>query len=246
MNEMIVKKCQNLIRAYQDGLLGDTTMPEEANPRNFDSVEERLVYFTLPMALNYQRDSYKLWQAALKTYNDPRSKSVFQLQQVAGMTEAELRKQLIRYKLALQPNKHVNTWSRIANTFNANWGGISDCLRDCENDFLCLRNLIQVKLKRDFPYLSGPKIFNYWSFIIIMYGGIDLKHKDHISIAPDTHITKGSIILGVISESEAVNMSREGISERWREVLDGSGISPISLHAPLWFWSRNGFRFVVE
>lgn len=43
-------------------------MPEDSNP-NFssDEIEMRLAYFTLPMALNYQRDSYKLWESVLKT-----------------------------------------------------------------------------------------------------------------------------------------------------------------------------------
>ncbi len=35
-------------------------MPEDSNPGNFANAEERLVYFTLPMALNYQRNSYSL------------------------------------------------------------------------------------------------------------------------------------------------------------------------------------------
>jgi hypothetical protein len=37
-------------------------MPEDSKPNEFKNQEERLVYFTLPMSLNYQRNSYTLWE----------------------------------------------------------------------------------------------------------------------------------------------------------------------------------------
>ena len=85
--------------------------------------------------------------------------------------------------------------------------------------------------------------FNYWCFILKEYGGIDLKNSEFIEIAPDTHITKCSVKLGVIKEEEAESLSKEQISERWRDVLKDSDINPIDMHPPLWFWSRNGFLF---
>jgi len=106
-----------------------------------------------------------------------------------------------------------------------------------------LKKIIQNDNKKGFPYLSGPKIFNYWSFIISTYGKVILKNRDQIDIAPDTHITQCSIKLGVITEVEAETLSKEEISKRWREILVGSGIDPIDMHSPLWFWSRNGFIF---
>ena len=75
--EKIISKCRILLDAYQSGKLGYMKMPEDSNP-NFseDENEVRLVYFTLPMSLNYQRDSYKLWESVLKTFNDPETKIV--------------------------------------------------------------------------------------------------------------------------------------------------------------------------
>ena len=71
-NTTIITRCRVLLKAYENKDLGNCTMPEDSNP-GFKACEEeiRLVYFTLPMSLNYQRDSYKLWESALKTYNDP-------------------------------------------------------------------------------------------------------------------------------------------------------------------------------
>ncbi len=247
MNKSFHNKCKKLLIAYKEGKLGQTKMPEDSSPKFLKSDNEiRLAYFTLPMALNYQRDSYKLWESVLKTFNDKETKKVFDVKQVSNMSEETLRKHLMKYKVALQPNKHINTWKKISETIYKNWGSFENFINSTNKDFLKLKDLIQKEYKKDFPYLSGPKIFNYWSFILGEYGKVKLKNKEYIDIAPDTHITKCSVILKVISEKEAENLSKEEISERWSNLLQGSDISPIDMHPPLWFWSRNGFIFNLK
>ncbi len=243
----IVAKCSKLLEAYRKGKLGYMKMPEDSSPVFSQEGEEtRLVYFTLPMSLNYQRDSYKLWESALKTFSDIETKKVFDVKFSANADKEQLRKYLIRYKVALQPNKHIDTWQKISKTIFDNWKTLGNVLKSADYDFLKLKETIQIKYKKDFPYLSGPKIFNYWSFIIQEYGKVKLKNSEFIEIAPDTHITKCSVILGVINEKEAGNLSKEKISEKWRDVLKGTGINPIDMHSPLWFWSRNSFQYKLE
>ena len=244
MDDTLVENCRKLLRAYRSGELGQTQMPEDSNP-GFSSEERelRLAYFTLPMALNYQRDSYALWKAALKTVNDPETRFVFNVAAVATASEEEVRVALLKYKLALQPNKHIETWRRISATISEQWGSVLGLVAVTQNDFLSLKQVIQLDHKKGFPYLSGPKIFNYWSFILGEYGEVFLKNKEYIEIAPDTHILQCSIKLGVITVEEGVRFSRDEISDRWRKFLSGSGITPIEMHAPLWFWSRNGFLY---
>ena len=77
------------------------------------------------------------------------------------------------------------------------------------------------------------------------YGGVNLKNKQYIEVAPDTHVIQCSVKLGVLSESE-VDLPRDLISAKRRETLKGSGIDPIDMHSPLWFWSRNDFQFKIE
>lgn len=242
--EAIIKACRDLIQAYKDGKLGQTKMPEDSNPGFSDGEKELCIaYFTLPMALNYQRDSYKLWESALKTFLDPETRFVFVLSKANKRSEEDVRKALMKHKLALQPNKHIHTWRTISKTVGDNWGTFGRLIVMAGNDFLALKKMIQVDYKKGFPYLSGPKIFNYWSFILSTYGQVDLKNRAQIDIAPDTHITQCSVRLKVITHDEAETLSKEEISERWRVILNGSGIDPIEMHPPLWFWSRNGFLF---
>ncbi len=245
--DRLIQNCQALLQAYGSGLLGDTTMPEDTNPGfPTDEIEGRLAYFTLPMALNYQRDSFALWRAALATYTDAETKGVFEVAAVAAMIDEELRAKLTKYKLALQPNKHIATWRRISETVYVTWGGFAGLFEDTDNDFLELQKIVQVEYKKGFPYLSGPKIFNYWSYVMSTYGGIALKNRECIDIAPDTHVLKCSVKLGVITADQASIMTRDQISAIWRDKLTGSGIDPIDMHSPLWFWSRGGFTYDLD
>ncbi len=243
----IIDQCRKLIAAYHCGDLGDCPMPEESSP-NFTAAESeaRIAYFTLPMALNYQRDSYKLWQSALLTYDDLETRDVFNVDSVANMNVTDLQKKLMKYKVALQPNKHVQTWLKIAQTIAENWESFTNLLQACDGDFLQLREAVQGTFKKGFPYISGPKIFNYWSFILSTYGQVELKNKQYIDIAPDTHVIQCSVRLGVISQFEAEMMSREKIAEKWRALLVGTEINPVDLHSPLWFWSRSGFAYQLR
>ena len=244
----IIQKCKKLLSAYEQGLLGQTVMPEDSNPGFSGSDREmQIAYFTLPMALNYQRNSYGLWEAALKTFNDPETKSVFDVEKVSKMDPEELKEKLLKHRLALQPNKHTHTWREISKTVYDIWGSFSNLIDTADHDFLKLKDIFQNKYKKGLPYISGPKIFNYWSFILKNYGGvINLGNLQSIDIAPDTHVTKCSVKLGVITEEEANKLTKEQISERWRKILDGSDINPIDMHPPLWFWSRNNFQFKLE
>lgn len=245
--ENILSKCRLLLSAYQEGKLGNTKMPEESNPgfTNQD-MEERIAYFTLPMALNYQRNSYKLWESALKTYNDRETRTVFEVAKTWKLEIEILRKYLRKYKLALQPNKHIHTWQTICSTVYSKYGSFIGLIQKSNYDYLELKRIIQKEEKKNFPYLSGPKIFNYWSFILREYAKVDLKNTQYIEIAPDTHVTKCSVTLGVITEKESEKLPKQELSNKWRQVLEGSEISPIEMHSPLWFWSRNNFIFKLD
>lgn len=68
--EEVLQKVDILYNMWKKGSLGGEVMPEDTNPHLDKSSVENYLYFTLPMALNYQRNSYKLWESALNTYNE--------------------------------------------------------------------------------------------------------------------------------------------------------------------------------
>lgn len=243
----LIQKCELLIAACDAGKLGPVEMPEDSSPTfSNNEAEERLAYFSLPMSLNYQRDSFALWRAALATYNDPDTRDVFSINAVKAMSTEELRRKLRKHKLALQPIKHTNTWQTISTTVVDHWGSFLGLIKASNTDFLILREIVQHKHKKGFPYLSGPKIFNYWSSILKRYAHITLSNAEHIELAVDTHVLKCSTLLGVITEEESSKLGRLAISEKWRAALSGSDIAPSDMHFVLWFWSRNGFIYTFK
>lgn len=240
----IIESCHALQQAYTDGKLG-VYVPAEATAPQFHSDEDRLVYYTLPMALNYRRPSHQLWEAAKTTYEDSATAYVFDLHRLSSdpCDTTGLQEGLMAHKLALQPTRHTANWHTIGNTIRYEWGSIEGLLSAAGYDFLKLRDLVRIIHKKQFPYLSGPKLFNFWCYILSEYGGVAFTNKQYIDIAVDSHIKRASVALGVITQQEHDKLSAEAIADRWREVLDGSSITPADLNVPLWYWSRDNFCF---
>ena len=105
--EKTLKNVKNLLAMYKNGELGGEIMPEDANPNLEKSSLENYLYFTLPMALNYQRNSYTLWESANKTYHDEETKFIFSPRDVLKRNVSEVQEALTKYKVALQKNKQT-------------------------------------------------------------------------------------------------------------------------------------------
>lgn len=241
-SDEILQAIQKLISYHKSGLLGGEQMPEDANPSLDKSSKDSFHYFTLPMALNYQRNSYKLWESALLTYNDIQTRFVFMPEKVVCATEEDLRFALTKYKVALQPNRHVAIWRVICETLvNRYQADIRNLFILKEYDICSILEEVQIKNKKGFPYLSGQKIANYWLYVMLQYTTSQLKNRHCLSIAPDTHVIQASIMLGLVEEKDDQNSLRSVVANSWEKILTGSELCPIDVHTPLWLWSRRGF-----
>lgn len=112
--EEILGKVNKLINAHKQGLLGGEKMPEDENPGLEKFSKENIMYFTLPMSLNYQRNSYVLWECANRMHRDV--PEVFDSRVVCNMPDENLREILVKYRVALQPNKQPIIWKRLCQT----------------------------------------------------------------------------------------------------------------------------------
>ncbi len=241
--EKILEKVEKLIDMYKQGKLGGEIMPEDANPNLEKASLENYLYFTLPMALNYQRNSYKLWESVLQTYQDSETNFVFEPRKCINKKFEDVQVALTKYKVALQKHKQTEIWLKLCSTFIDLFDGDIRKLFDmCDNDVDKIREFIQVKNKKSFPYLSGTKICNYWLYVIYQYTDRKYKNIDHLTVAPDTHVCKATLKLGLISDDEFnSNNVQTTVIKRWQEILKNTKYKPIDVHTPLWLWSRNGF-----
>ncbi len=247
MNKLeILNKVYKLLKLYESGLLGGEIMPEDENLGLNKSSSDNYIYFTLPMALNYQRNSYKLWEGANKSYSDNDTKDIFNLTQVIEMSDDALRAKLLKYKVALQPNKHIEIWKTISNTIIRDFDGdIKNLFINNNYDVEKIKNYILTH-KKDFPYLGGSKILNYWLYVIEQYTNAKFKNREFITVAPDTHVIQSSVKLGLINNTEAQNANiRDELAERWKVLLFDTNLSPIDIHTPMWLWSRGGFKYDI-
>ncbi len=246
MKEELLIKVSKLIDLHKQGKLGGDKMPEDSNPGFDKNSRENLIYFTLPMALNYQRNSYNLWESALLTWEDKECRDIFAPEEVVNMSIKELQQKLTKYKLALQQNKQPLIWQKLCQTFYSNYkSDVRILFNECNNDIIKIKEHI-LKNKKDFPYLSGTKILNYWLYVITQYSNTKLKNSHAITVAPDTHVIQASLKLGVINKDEMLKSNiREVVAQRWADILKDTDIQPIDIHTPFWLWSRNGFTVEV-
>ncbi len=158
------------------------------------------------------------------------------------MPEEFLRKHLVEYKVALQPNKQPLIWKRLCETIeNKLEGDIRNLF--IQNDFSVkeVKEFIH-KNKKDFPYLGGNKICNYWLYVLEQYTDIKFTDRENITVAPDTHVIQASQKLGIITAEEAGSSNVQILlAERWKNLLRETDLKPIDVHTPMWLWSRGKF-----
>jgi len=233
---------------HKAGLLGGDVMPEDANPRLDPGSPENYLYFTLPMALNYQRSSYALWKSALQTYEDSETRFLFCPSQCLSRSFEEVQRAITKHGLALQRQKQTEVWLKLCRTFEDRFGGDIRVLFDrCGNRIHRVKDYVQQEHKKEFPYLSGVKICNYWLYVLHRYTDRSFADPENLTVAPDTHVCQASLKLGLISEAEFLSSHVQlTVAEAWRQLFDGTPYNPIDIHTPLWLWSRGGFQPIDE
>ncbi|MGO0059510.1 GNAT family N-acetyltransferase [Brevibacillus fluminis] len=247
--DTFLHRIKALIQAHEEGALGGEVMPEDVLC-GLVPQDELPDVLTLGMSLNYQRNAYALWQSIADTYCDEGARWVFVPKEAAKAGRDVLREALLRHRVALQPNRHPDIWQRVAQGIarSSARGNVVGLIESADSDIARLKTVMQQERKRDFPYLSGPKIFNYWLYVLETYAGVRWKSRELITVAPDTHILKATVQLGLCSPDilRGAAEDRQAAADAWERALAGSGWAPIDIHTPLWLWSRAGFPALGE
>jgi hypothetical protein len=234
---MQLEKVKRLLALYEQGQI-PTLHKHEVNPGLPLGSRENYLYFTLPVCINFQRSSPAMWASALKTYEDEATRYVFFPEELASRPTDQIRADLTRHKLALQPNKHVLIWTKIADTLHNHYrDDPRELIAEAGSDAGQLIRLLQLTHKTRFPYLSGPKLSNYWPYILSHFTDVRFKNAHEISIIPDTHVIQSSEHLGLTP----AGATPKQVELAWKKLLKDSGINPSQIHPVLWNWSRNKF-----
>lgn len=236
---LLLKKVLKLYDLYYQGKI-PTLEVHEVHPDLDISSRENYLYFTLAPCLNFQRSSPALWAAAFKTYQDPETNYLFFPEKVVNESKEKVQQDLLKHKLSLQKNKHTHIWIVICKAFHELYQDDPRKLFEkADWDILKILSILQVEERKHFPFLSGPKLSNYWLYILTFYTDAKdhFKNMQEISIIPDTHVLQSSVKLGITSSGA----SSLEVVRKWKELLADSHLSPYEMHAVLWNWSRNNF-----
>jgi hypothetical protein len=229
-----VLKLHELFRQGQKPTLAQ----HEVHPGFPKGSRENYLYFTLPPCINFQRQSPAMWASALKTYEDAETRYLFFPEKVATKTRPEVQRDLLKHKLALQLNKHTDIWMTVSKAFHAHFQSDPRELLKAGNwDVVDIQRIVQQDMRKEFPYISGPKMANYWLYILAHYTDAQFKNMHEISIIPDTHVMQSSIKLGLTTPE----MTSLEVAQVWKDLLRGSVLTPVEMHPVLWNWSRNNF-----
>lgn len=236
--DKVLEKVKKLYALFHQGKI-PTLAEHEVHPNFPKDSRENYLYFTLPPCLNFQRNSPAMWQSALKTYNDLETRYLLFPEEVVKRNRETVQKDLAKHKLSLQRNKHTDIWITISTAFNKSFkSDPRELLSSANWDVTKIHKIIQQDMKKSFPYLSGPKMANYWLYILSYYTNAKFINTQEISIIPDTHVLQSTVKLG-LSQNQLDPLATAKV---WKDLLEGSKIYPVQMHPVLWNWSRNNFK----
>lgn len=190
------------------GIHGRTDMPEDITPNSvIRGSLDHILFITLTVSIDYQRDAPSLWESSRKTFDDPETRYLFDPKLLYETPSKKIGEDMQKYKLSKKPQKDANIWQTVGVTFYKKWrGDPRNFLQDCNwNSSLILRRLKDDKhiysgrQVSDYPYLRGPKIGPLWLRMLRDNVGIaQLENLENVPIPVDIHIARATLATGIV------------------------------------------------
>jgi len=104
------------------GIHGHKDMPEDVIPTGVKRGSlEHVLFITLTVSIDYQRDAPSLWKVSRQTFQDPETRYLFDPGQLHQITFQKIAKDMQKYKLSKKPHKDANIWPTVGLTFHNKW-----------------------------------------------------------------------------------------------------------------------------
>ncbi len=257
-NEIGKKVAERLYSSFSTvGIHGRTAMPEDIAPNSVVRGSlDHILFITLTVSIDYQRDAPSLWESSRKTFDDPETRYLFDPKLLHETPSRKIIEDMRKYELSKKPQKDANIWRTIGVTFYKKWEGdprnfLKNCNWDSSLILKRLRNdthLYNGRLIWDYPYLRGPKIGPLWLRMLRDNVGITwLKNLDKVPIPVDIHVARATLTTGVVRGSIEIRLNglSEYVRKAWFESVKGLDINngriiALDLDDPLWLLSKYG------
>jgi hypothetical protein len=239
------------------GILGHTEMPEDILPSGVaKSSLDHLLFITLTVSIDYQRDAAALWEASRKTFEDAQTRYLFSPQAMHETPRAKIIDDMQKYRLSQKPRKDADIWRTVGTTFHKKWIGdprnfLDDCRWDAPTVLRRLKgdsHLFNQRAVADYPYLRGDKIGPLWLRMLRDNVGIStLRNLEDVPIPVDIHVARATLAEGVVrGQFEGGLASLFGyIRKAWFDSVRGLAVGDrpmiaLDVDEPLWHLSRYG------
>lgn len=239
------------------GIHGRTDMPEDVLPEGMARGSlEHVLFITLTVSIDYQRDAPSLWKSSRRTFEDPKTRYLFSPRSLHEVPLERIIKDLQKHKLSKKPRKDAHIWKTVGVTFYKKWNSDPrDFLRSCNRDAPIVlkrlredEHLYAGREVSDYPYLRGNKIGPLWLRMLRDNVGIEeLKNLDKVPIPVDTHVARATLMVGVVRGqfSGRLNELFKYIREAWFESVKGLNVKrrpmiALDVDEPLWHLSKYG------
>lgn len=230
----------------RDGLMSGAVMPESAPPEGMRRGSyEHIMWLTLTVAIDYQRDAASLWNSAKLTWENESTRWVFLPNESRNRTYQDLVIALARYRLSQKHNKDAQIWWTVSTSFFKLFEGDPRKLLELyKYDAEEVYNQMHSKHKKDFPYLSGDKILLLWIRMLKDEANIDLANLENVRIPIDIHTARATLTTGCLVgdfDGHFQDLVTEA-QHAWEESCKktDSKYYPLQLDEPLWNLSRLG------
>lgn len=238
------------------GIHGQTEMPEDILPAGIERGSlAHLLFVTLTVSIDYQRDALALWQSARQTMEDPETAYLFVPAEIYATPFEKMVDDMQRYGLSKKTYNDAWYWRTIAITFLKKWKGdprlfLADCNWDGPTILQRLKSDThpeREQARADFPYLRGDKIGPLWVRMLRDNVGLDIRGLEQVPIPVDIHIARATLTTGVVRGhyTGALKPLFEKIRQAWFESVrglrvDGREMIALDVDEPLWHLSRYG------
>lgn len=252
------KAADLLFHAFRTtGIHGNTEMPEDVLPVGIEHGSlAHVMFITLTVSIDYQRDANNLWEVSRQTYEDPETNYLFDPESLHLIPYAKIKQDMQKYKLSKKQDKDANIWRTVGVTFYKKWDGdprkfLSSCGWNAPLTLRRLKSDTHSYAGRtipDFPYLRGDKIGPLW--IRMLRDNVELEEirgLDRIPIPVDVHIARATFAIGVVQGKYKGTVTGifEEIRKAWFQSvrgldIDGREMIALDVDEPLWHLSKYG------
>jgi hypothetical protein len=209
---------------------------------------EYLMFITMVISIDYMRDADRLWAAGRRSMQDPETRWLFNPDSVKGRPIDEITAAMKKHSLSQKHGRDARIWKTVSDSFARFYDSdprklIEECNWDAANLY---ERKYDARFKKDFPSLSGNKIFPLWIRMLHDNLGIELKNMERIPIPTDVHVARATFATGCLTGEfrGSIADAAQKVEEAWKTIIASVSHpklkNALQMDEALWHLSKNG------